>query len=238
MQLALLDDDAALGVHVTELLARSGHQVRHYRTARSMMRSLRQDSFDLLMLDWNLPDANGLEILKWVRDNLEPSPPTIMITARMGEADIVAGLTSGADDYIVKPMHDDVLKARVEALLRRVYGGRQKRNVEIFGEHAFDVVERTASVAGTPVVTTAKEFALALLLFRNLHRPLSRSYLVETVWGHGLDPSSRTLDAHISQIRNRLSLRPENSVRLSSVYGFGYRLEALSNPVEDSGLVE
>ncbi len=236
MQIALLDDDDILAIHVTELLARSGHQVRHYRTARSMMRSLRQDSFDLLMLDWNLPDGSGLEVLAWVREKLDPPPPTIMITARTGEADIVAGLTGGADDYIVKPMHDDVLKARVEALLRRAYGGRRKQNVEIYGEHAFDVVERTASVAGTPVVTTAKEFSLALLLFRNLHRPLSRSYVVETVWGHALDPSSRTLDAHISQIRNRLGLRPENGVRLSSVYGFGYRLEALADPAEACGI--
>ena len=85
--------------------------------------------------------------------------------------------------------------------------------------------QRTLTISGKPVVTTAKEFTLALLLFRNLARPLSRSYIMEAVWGHGPDMLSRTLDAHISQIRNRLGLRPENGLRLSSVYSFGYRLE-------------
>lgn len=177
----------------------------------------------------------GLEVLRWVRTNMDPAPPIIMITARVGEADIVAGLTSGADDYVTKPIQDDVLKARVEAVLRRTYGAQAKKTIELYGRHAFDVQARTLTIDGEPVVTTAKEFALALLLFRNLQRPLSRSYIMEAVWGHGPDIMSRTLDAHISQIRNRLGLRPDRGLRLSSVYSFGYRLERLDASTVEAG---
>ena len=225
MRLAILDDDSALGAHISKLMVELGHTPFEFRNGKSMLKELRQNSFDLLLLDWSLPDTSGIEVLSWTREHLDPSPPVIMITARVGENDIVAGLTSGADDYVTKPIQDDVLKARVEAVLRRVYGGAGKRGVEVYGEYAFDVQQRTLTVSGKPVVTTAKEFTLALLLFRNLSRPLSRSYIMEAVWGHGPDMMSRTLDAHISQIRNRLGLRPENGLRLSSVYSFGYRLE-------------
>ena len=135
------------------------------------------------MLDWSLPDTSGLEVLKWVKENLDSSPPVVMITSRTDEADIVTGLTEGADDYVTKPIQDDVLKARVEAVLRRAYGGQARKSVEVYGEHAFDVETRSVTVRGEPVVLTAKEFSLALLLFRNLQRPLSRSYIMEAVGG-------------------------------------------------------
>jgi DNA-binding response OmpR family regulator len=193
-----------------------------------MLRSLRRDVFDLLMLEWDLTDSRGSEVFAWVQDHLDPSPPTIIIGGPAAERDIVSGLTRGAADYILKPLQDDVLTGRVKALLRRVYGDMAKSSVERVGHYAFDIENQKITVAGVPVATTAKEFALALLLFRNLHRPLSRNQIVETVWGHASDPSSRTLDAHVSQIRNRLNIRPEHGFRLSSVYSFGYRLTQIS----------
>lgn len=229
MRVAILDDDSVLGAQVSRLMAEAGHTTREFRAGKQMLKELRQNSYDLLLLDWSLPDTSGLDVLKWVRENMDPSPPVIMITARVDEADIVTGLTNGADDYVTKPIQSDVLKARVEAVLRRAYGGQNRKTVEVYGEHSFDLQSRTLTWRGEPVAVTAKEFALALLLFRNLQRPLSRSYIMEAVWGHGPDILSRTLDAHISQIRNRLGLRPENGLRLSSVYSFGYRLERLDS---------
>jgi DNA-binding response OmpR family regulator len=228
LQLALLDADSDFAKSVTYLMAQCGHHVRHFRDARSMLRSLRQDAFDLLMLEWDLIDSNGPEVLAWVQDNLDAPPPTMIIGGPEAERDIVSGLTRGAADYILKPLQDDVLRGRVAALLRRVYGDMAKPSVERVGHYAFDIENQKITVAGFPVATTAKEFALALLLFRNLHRPLSRNHIVETIWGHASDPSSRTLDAHVSQIRNRLNIRPEYGFRLSSVYSFGYRLTQLS----------
>jgi DNA-binding response OmpR family regulator len=225
MRLAILDEDRAFCAHVSNLMLKAGHLTLAFRNGKSMLQELRHDSFDLVLLDWSLRDTSGNEVLGWVREHLDPSPPVILITARVGENDIVAGLMAGADDYITKPIQDNVLKARVEAVLRRVYGRSGKRSTEVYGEHAFDVPQRKLTISGNLIVTTAKEFTLALLLFRNLARPLSRKYIMESVWGHGPDMMSRTLDAHISQIRGRLGLQPENGLRLSSVYSFGYRLE-------------
>jgi DNA-binding response OmpR family regulator len=225
MRLAILDEDSTLGAHIRKLMVDLGHTTLECRNSRSMLKELRRNSFDLLLLDWNLSDNSGIEVLGWVREHLAPSPPVIMLTTRVRESDIVAGLTSGADDYVAKPIKDDVLKARVAAVLRRVYGGAAKRGVEAYGEYAFDIQQRTLTISGKQIVTTAKEFMLALLLFRNIDRPLSRSYIMEAVWGNWPDKMSRTLDAHVSQIRNRLGLRPENGLRLSSIHRFGYRLE-------------
>ncbi len=227
MQLAVLDSDADFGDCVTRLMEELGHTVRRYRDAKSMLSALRRNSFDLLLLNWTLSDSSGHEVLRWTRDHMDPAPPAIIVTPRTDEADIIAGLAQGADDYLTKPVHDDVLKARVSALLRRIYGCPLKRDVESFKAYAFNLRSQSVTNAGVSIATTRKEFALALLLFRNLHRPLSRGHLMDAVWGLPAAAASRTLDAHISQIRARLGLRPENGLRLSSVYGFGYRLEEI-----------
>ncbi len=227
MRLAILEDDHSIRTHVSALLGSSGHQVREFHEAKGMLKALRLDSFDLLLLDWSLPDKSGIEVLAWVKEHLDPAPPVIMITARTTEADIVTGLTAGADDYVTKPVQDEVLKARVDAVLRRVYRASARQKIEQYGHFAFDIEQHTLTSHGNPIAMTAKEFGLALLLFRNLHRPLSRDYIMDAVWGHSPDMVSRTLDAHVSQIRSRMALRPENGYRLSSVYSFGYRLEEI-----------
>jgi len=229
MRIAILDDDIELCNHVSRLVVDFGHSIVALRSGKEMMRHLRQESFDLLLLDWEVPDLSGFEILQWVRRNLDPSPPVIMITSRVSEADIVAGLGSGADDYITKPVIDAVLNARIEALLRRSYGDQGERPVETFGAYVFDRQAGVVTVDGEPVVTTSKEFGLALLLFRNINRALSRSHIMEAVWGHSPDLVTWTLDAHISKIRVGLGLRPERGWRLSSVYSFGYRLERIDS---------
>ncbi len=226
MRIAILDDDAELCEHIARLMRDAGHVVVAVRRGAEMLKTIKQESFDLLLLDWEVPDLSGLDILAWARRNIDPMPPVIMITSRVGDPDIIAGLNAGADDYVTKPVQDDVLKARVDALLRRSYAD-QNRKIETFGDYQFDIAASTISIAGQAVVTTAKEFSLALLLFRNLHRPLSRAYIMEAVWGHSPDLMTRTLDAHVSKIRGRLGLRPQNGLRLSSVYSFGYRLERL-----------
>lgn len=227
MRLAILEDDTAFGGYVAQLMGEAGHQATEFRDPRALVRALRLDSYDLLLLDCVPPTSSGFDVLNWIKQNLDPAPPTIMISALAGDRDIVAGLSRGADDYVTKPLHGEILKARVGSLLRRVYGDRSDEKVECFGDHAFDLRYRTVTVKGQPVATNAKEFALALFLFRNLNRPLSRAHLMESVWGHAPDSMSRTLDSHISLIRNRLGLRPENGLRLSAVYNFGYRLEEI-----------
>lgn len=232
MRLAVLDDDKELCAQVAMLMRGAGHNCFEFHQGEALRRALRRESFDLLVMDWELPDISGVELLAWVKENLNPPPPVIMLTGRTGEADIVKGLDVGADDYVTKPLVPSVLRARVEALLRRSYGAGEQPKIEEFGDHKFDPLQMTVTFKGDPITLTAKEFGLALVLFRNLNRPLSRAYIMETVWGRNPDIPSRTLDAHVSQIRGRLGMRPENGLRLASVYSFGYRLESLEGIVD------
>ncbi len=126
---------------------------------------------------------------------------------------------------MVKPVQPAILRARVEALLRRAYPAPAVEGPEVFGRYVFESQLQSVRAGDEAVALTAKEFQLALALFRNLSRALSRGYLLEAVWGKNPDLATRTLDAHISRIRLKLNLRPRNGFRLSTVYSYGYRLE-------------
>ena len=234
MRLAILDDDRELCAQVATVMRSAGHSCFEFHSGEALRRALRRESYDLLLLDWELPDLSGVDLLAWARANLPSPPPVIMMTGRTDDGDIVHGLDTGADDYVTKPVQTSVLKARVDAVLRRAYGAVSAPRVENFGDLVFDPIAMTVSVRGTSVDVTAKEFGLALLLFRNLNRPLSRAHIMETVWGRNPEIPSRTLDAHVSQIRGRLGLRPEHGLRLASVYSFGYRLESIDQGVTES----
>ncbi len=229
MRLAILDDDRELCAQVASVMRSAGHACYEFHSGEALRRALRRESYDLLLLDWELPDLSGVDLLAWARATLPAPPPVIMLTGRTDDGDIVHGLDIGADDYVTKPVNTSVLTARVEALLRRSYGQATGPKIESFGDHVFDPMGMTVTVRGGEVELTAKEFGLALLLFRNINRPLSRAHIMETVWGRNPEIPSRTLDAHVSQIRGRLGLRPEHGLRLASVYSFGYRLEQIDS---------
>lgn len=193
-----------------------------------MLHQLRRESFDMLILDWQVPDLSGTEVLQWVREKLSTTLPVLFMTSRSAENDIIAGLDAGADDYMIKPLRRGELVARVQALLRRAYPGQTAEEISQFGVYKFETRACKASVNDVPVEMTQKEFDLALLLFRNLGRPLSRAYILEAVWTRDVDIPSRTMDTHISRVRSKLALRPENGYRLAPVYSYGYRLESVA----------
>lgn len=228
MRIAILEDDLALADYVEKALSEAGHSSALFVDGRQLVQAMRRETFDILILDWNVPGLSGNEVLQWMQENLEARPPALMLTSRSAEEDIVAGLAAGADDYVVKPVAPAVLLARVNALGRRAYPSPPPGGVETFGGYRFDTRSETVAVAGQPVALTAKEFALALLLFRNMHRPLSRAYIFEVLWGRNPDLPTRTLDAHISNVRTKLNLRPGNGYKLVPIYAYGYRLETLS----------
>ena len=229
MKVAVLEDDPAQAELIKRVLASSGHNCTVFTSGRILLNKLRQETFDLLVLDWNVPDVSGLEVAEWLRAHMHPSPPFLMVTARADADDVVAGLNAGADDFLVKPVEAAVLSARVQAVLRRAYPQEQVTKAESFGGYAFDPLTLTATFSGKSVQLTSKEYFLAVLFFRNMHRALGRAYLLETVWGRNPDLPTRTLDAHVSKIRSKLHLRPENGFRLAPVYSYGYRLEHLSD---------
>jgi DNA-binding response OmpR family regulator len=226
MKAAVLEDDAPQSALVIDVLRQAGHSGVAFASGRDLITKLRQETFDLLILDWNVRHVSGLEVAAWVREHLKPPPPILMITARASAEDLVAGLNAGADDFIVKPVDPPVLTARVNALLRRAYPAGTAAQTETFGPFVFDPFRLVATRGDTETQLTAKEFALAVTFFRSLNRPLGRAYLLETVWGRNPDLATRTLDSHVSKIRNKLDLRPETGFKLAPVYSYGYRLEA------------
>lgn len=234
MRIAALDDDPTQTDAISRLLTDEGHTCRCFNAARLLVSALRQETFDLLILDWNMPELSGLEVIDWARHNLQPAPPMLLLTGRSAEADVVAGLGAGADDYVVKPLQPAVLLARVNALLRRAYPAQGAGPIETFGDYTFNLPAETITVRGEAVTVTAKEFALGLLLFRNIQRALSRAHILEAVWGRNPDLLTRTLDMHVSRVRSKLNLRPENGFRLIPVYSYGYRLERLVEAASES----
>ncbi len=222
MRIAALDDEPAQLDLIRHTMESMGHECHGYTEGKALLR----ETFDLLILDWSLPDMSGPGIVKWIRHDLASRIPILFVTNRREESDMVEGLAAGADDFMVKPTRVAELEARVGALLRRAYP-RQHESEVSYGPYHFKLSTRVLEVDGQPVELKHREYELALFLFQNMGRLLSREHLREAVWGLGPDAPSRSLDTHISRLRTKLDLRPSNGFLLSAIYGLGYRLEAI-----------
>ena len=157
----------------------------------------------------------------------EIAVPILCITGSHDEDGLVASLDAGANDYLIRPIRRIELVTRVSVLLRRSYPFQMSGEELVFGPYSFKTGRDRVTLAGKPLDLTKKESELALLFFRNLGRPLSRATITDAVWKRNTPDLSRTVDTHISRIRNKLSLTPERGYRMSPVYGFGYRLDEL-----------
>lgn len=228
MRIALLEDDPAQRDLVKLWLDGSGHICHAYSRSRDFMRTLTRDTFDMLLIDWELPDINGDRVLEWVREHVHEYVPVMFATARDEEEDICRILHAGADDYLVKPLRKNELLARVEALGRRGKPPVAHNEPLRVGDFEIDFESRVLRRNGAPVLLTQKDFDLAVFLFRNVGNLLSRGHILETVWGRNPDLNTRTVDTHISRLRSKLNLVPEHGWRLTAVYQQGYRLEPVA----------
>ena len=225
MRIAVLDDDRLQLDMMERVLTEMGESYRLYATGAACLQDLRRETVDMLIVDWELPDTSGPDVVRWARAHLPPSLPILFITHRSEERDIVEGLACGADDFMVKPLRIPELKARIQALLRRAYP-LCTDDVQHFGPYTFTRSALAVEFQGQSVTLTYREFALAMLLFQNAGRLLSRDHLRETVWGQNAEVLSRSLDTHISRLRQVLQLRPGNAYTIAAIYGLGYRLDA------------
>ena len=235
MRIAILEDDPAEAALVQHILTGAGHACTLFGAGTQLIDALGSQRFDLLVLDWMLPDMTGHDVVNWVRSHLSAQVLVLFLSNRALEENIVLALMAGGDDYMIKPARRAELLARVHALARRLPAPQAESNVSVptaddsieVGAYRFNRILKQASLRGRPVELKPKEFDIAYALFRNLGGIVSREQLTEEVWGRDLVMTSRTLDTHISNVRSKLALKPENQVKLTTIYTLGYRLDSL-----------
>ncbi|MEJ1170699.1 response regulator transcription factor [Variovorax sp. CCNWLW235] len=235
MRIAVLEDEPAQMGHVVHTIERQLSTSDEpavcvpFERGADLRRALWRETFDLLVLDWNVPDLDGIELLRWLRQRQESWVPVLMLSSRSSERDVAGAFDAGADDYVVKPFRAMELVARARRLMTRQQPAASIP-VERFGAWVFDRalssvrLEDDETGPAQHVLLTDSEFRLALALFRNMGRPVSRAYLLECTRHHGEAPT-RAIDTHIYRLRTKLGLNAARGLRLQTVYGLGYRLE-------------
>jgi DNA-binding response OmpR family regulator len=235
MRIAILDHESGQLDLIECALEFDGHHCHAFTDGMMFLRELQRETFDLLVVDGHVSNAMGLDIVRWARKNLKFRVPILFMSRDNDEREIVNALTAGADDCVAKPIRAAELAARVRALLRRAHEQEEKPpSGQAWGQYQFILSSRQLKIGGEPIVTTQKEFDLALFLFRNMGRVVSRMHLLERIWHMtnplGTELMSRSLNTHISRVRTLLRLQPESGYHLSNVYGQGYRLEQVGQP--------
>lgn len=225
MRLAVFHDDPVLLEKIRGNL-QPEHSCHFHASALTLLKAFRRETFDLLITGWDLPGMDGIEVIQRVREMTGQQLPILVITRRSDERDVIEALTRGADDYMVKPVRAGELVARVSALLRRAHPWALSEQL-VFGPYRFDTANRKLTLRGELVELKNREFDLALFLFRNAGRLLSRAHLREAAWGEFSKAQSRSLDTHVSRLRTKLGLTPDNGYTINAYYGMGYRLEVM-----------
>ena len=224
MHIAILEDDPSQAKLMSVWLKGAGHACSTYSTGKSFIEDVAGEQFDLLIIDWMLPDINGDEVLRWIRQNLGWEIPVIFMTFRDASEDIAKILHLGADDYITKSADSRELLARINSVQRRAKFSPTKNKVISIGDFVVDSNEHKLMHRGEEIKLTPKEFRLAYYLFRNINQLRTRADLLANVWGRNADISTRTVDIHISRLRKKLFDELDSAWKLESVSSMGYRL--------------
>lgn len=221
----VVEDEPSISEVIVLYLKRAGYLVAAVRDGEAALSALARQLPDLVVLDLMLPKADGYEITRWLR--ARGDTPIIMLTSRREEADRIAGLEMGADDYVVKPFSPQELVSRVRAVLRRTRGGAGSsgEGLVVQGDLRIDPSTRLVEVAGQSRNLTAKEFDLLYLLVRHPRQVFTRDQLLDRVWGltEYIDPS--TVTVHIRRLREKIEPNPANPQHIQTVWGVGYRFE-------------
>ncbi|MBM4445911.1 MAG: response regulator transcription factor [Chloroflexi bacterium] len=223
-KILLVDDEPKVCELVKAYLVKDGYDVIIAADGKTAVEQAQRHKPDLILLDLNLPELDGLEVCRTIRK--QSNVPIIMLTARDEEVDKIVGLEIGADDYVTKPFSPRELAARVSAVLRRYREGPKQGEQIIAGELRLDPEKHEAIYTGQQLSLTAAEFKLLAVLARNPGRVYTRLQLMDSAFGESYEGYERTIDAHIKNIRQKMSkLAPESANPLVTIRGVGYKLE-------------
>lgn len=226
MDIACLEGKSLNAGLVRRSLESLGHRCFSFDRARSLLASLRRETFSLYVVTAPQPDIECEELVQWLRNTLGASVP-IMVPAPYGDEQfIVRMLAAGADRCMTGPINGNALRAHVNALLRRAYLGLDNETAEWFEieQYVFDLRHEIVTYQGEPLCVSTREFKLALYLFRHLDWLVPREFLETLIWGKPISPTSRALDTLISRVRSRFNLNGKSLYSLVSVYSHGFKL--------------
>lgn len=225
MDILIVEDEPSIAEVVSLYLRRAGFNVKIVDDGQKAIDQMSISLPNLLILDLMLPNIDGFAITRWLRDRSDT--PIIMLTARRGESDRIAGLEMGADDYVIKPFSPQELVSRVRAVLRRTNLQTQTSSDTplVYKDLNIDPQTRLVTVDKDERVLTAKEFDLLLLLARHPRQVFTRQQLLENVWGLSdyIDPS--TVTVHVRRLREKIEKDPSNPIHIITVWGIGYKFE-------------
>lgn len=222
-RILIVEDEAAMAAGLKDNLELEGYTVDHASDGQKGLRLLKDNSYDLAILDVMLPSLSGFDILRLARQS-GVLTPAIMLTARGEEIDRVLGLELGADDYLTKPFSLRELLARVKAILRRTAGSGPAAGKAALGQVEVSFTTYTATRNGAPVEMTPKEFDVLKFLWEHRNQTVTRDALLTNVWGYDEPLSTRTVDNFILRIRQKLEDDPARPRIILTVHGIGYKL--------------
>jgi len=218
----VVEDDETLSLVLADNLNEAGFQVQTADSGHKADLLLKEDEFDLIMLDIMLPDTDGYTLCRKIR-SMKIKSMILMLTARSLEDDIVKGFDAGADDYITKPYRLRELLSRVNALLRRHHPGEVTLNFDPF---SFNTESRQLFDQDKhEVILTKKEYDLLEYFLQNRNRALTRTQILDTVWGRNIVVEERTVDNFVSNLKKKLHWSQNSSFRIASIRSIGYRME-------------
>ncbi|WP_426749338.1 response regulator transcription factor [Myxococcus sp. Y35] len=221
----VVEDDLSILTGLSMNLRFEGYEVLQAQDGRTGLARALDDAPDLVVLDVMLPELNGFEVLKELRQRGRDTP-VVVLSAKGMETDKILGLNLGADDYVVKPFGLQELLARIKAVLRRRYPAAGSGSPPVtFGDVSVDMAARTVARAGTPVELTAQEFKLLAHFLAHPGRTFTREELLSGAWGYHYEGSARTVDNFMRQLRLKFEPDPEAPRHFLTVRGLGYRFE-------------
>ena len=221
-----VEDEASFSEALAFLLTKEGFETAIAEDGRQAINMFNDDGADLILLDLMIPEVSGVEVCRTIRT--QSQVPIIMLTAKDAEIDKVVGLELGADDYVTKPYSSRELIARIKAVLRRGQGedgSNQDQDLLEVGPIRLNIGKHQVFVSGNPVALPLKEFELLEFLMRNSGRVLTRSQLIDRVWGGDYYGDTKTLDVHIKRLRAKVEADPANPILIQTIRGLGYKLE-------------